>query len=78
MEEVNALAVEIPEEEEITEELGEPTLSENAQCDSCFSAKAMWKLVGEGGSSLYLCGHHRNAHEPRISDWAKEIYKLDS
>lgn len=66
--------------EDSTAVIEEPkiTFSESVQCDACFAAKAAWKVIGESGKSLYLCGHHKNTHEVKLLDsWAKEFIEFE-
>lgn len=63
----------------VLDEVAEPklTFSENVQCDACYSAKAAWKVIGESGKELYLCGHHKNSNEEALATWAKEFFEFE-
>lgn len=62
----------LPEPELEIQESTEPPWT---PCDSCQVARATWKIVGNSGE-LFLCGHHKNRHEPKLASWAKEIVDL--
>lgn len=50
------------------------TFSGWVKCDACV-AQSMWKVSGDVGEPLFLCGHHKNkfATTDKFNSWAKEF-----
>lgn len=64
----------VPEEVEL--ETADAPVSEGwVPCDTCQTAQAMWKVIGDSGT-LYFCGHHKNKLEAGLTAWAKEFVEI--
>jgi hypothetical protein len=52
-------------------------LTEWIGCDKCGGAvQAMW-LARSVNGELYFCGHHKNAYQQTIDQWAYEVIELN-
>jgi hypothetical protein len=44
-------------------------------CDSCQTAQAIWRVIGNSGD-LFFCGHHKNKMEAKLTAWATDFEEL--